>query len=131
MTDREWWRGNSEAQRTALRDQVVDESGRGSSQLFDTMRLGASAYRVMQGLGSREDAALVVAQLIADCEIAVRDASVLLLAEDDLSTPAAKNQHMRARVAAGILAHLNDYVKRAATAQRDYNNEPHEDANGR
>jgi hypothetical protein len=55
--------------------------------------------------------------MIADCEITIRNASMILLAETDPGSEVARKAHFDARVAARMVGLLNEYVSRGHAAQ--------------
>lgn len=118
----EWFRGTGEQQRVQLRDAIAHGDKRDDSLLFDQMFVGVAAYRIMRGTGTAEGAAMVMAQMIADCEITIREKTMAILAEVDPASPAAREAHFQARVAARVVGLLNDYVTRGAEAQNIVNN---------
>lgn len=120
--DREWWKGTGEEQRIALREAISNAETKDDGRLFDLMFIGATAFRAMQGVGSNENIAKLVAQMIADCEIAIRSSSMVLLAETDPGSPEARKAHFDARVAARMVGLLNEYVSRGHAAQDAINN---------
>jgi hypothetical protein len=122
--DKDWFRGTGDQQRVQLREAILAGEKRDDAMLFDQMFVGVAAYRIMQGVGSGEHAAKVMAQMIADCEIAIRAQTMTILAQNDPASPEARTAHFEARVAARLVGLLNDYVSRGAQAQNTINNTP-------
>lgn len=121
--DRDWYKGTGEEQRSSLRTAVQAAEKRDDSLLFDAMFVGVAAYRIMRGTRVAPDSVCgLLAQMIADCEITIREHSMVMLAETDPASPAAREAHFKARVAASMVGMLNDYVTRGATAQDAINN---------
>lgn len=120
-SEHEWWRGTGEDQRVALREAIANHEAKDDGRLFDLMFIGRTAYRAMQGVGENKDVAKLVAQMIADCEIEIRASSMLLMAETDPGSEAARKAHFNARVAARMVGLLNDYVSRGYEAQDSIN----------
>lgn len=72
--------------------------------------LGIQTEKAMLGIASISEAQAVCASVIDGCEAQAMGAMRELLACDDLSSPEARVAHYRARVAAGMLTLLNDFV---------------------
>jgi hypothetical protein len=122
--DKDWFRGTGEQQRANLRNAILAGDQRDDGLLYDQMFIGVAAYRIMQGIATTEGVAKVVAQMIADCEIAIRAQTMVILAQNDPASAEARTAHFEARVAARMVGLLNDYVARGAQAQDTINNTP-------
>jgi hypothetical protein len=121
--EREWWKGTGDEQRRDL-SEAISEDSRGEydeSILFAKMSLGVAAYRLMRGLATLQQGNLVLATMIADCEIKVQECTSQLLQLTDPSTPEARQLHFIARVHAGIIGKLNEYVSAGAVAAETIN----------
>lgn len=122
MTEREWWRGNGEQQRSQLRDAIVEDSEKeDQSVLFDKMAIGVAAFKLMRGTANNREVVKVLAQMSADCEIKIASCTQQLLEMPDVTTPEAKHLHFIARVHAGIIGMLNQYVRDGSNAERAFN----------
>lgn len=109
MTDRlEGYRGERP---TALRKALQDkEPQEGVPKPYARFVLGIEAEKLMAGVATRDNITHVMAAVISECEARVREATLLLLNEPDLSSEKARTTHFDARVAAGILGTLNSMI---------------------
>lgn len=123
MTDRQWFHGTGEDQRLQLRREIQEGSVTGDQALFDNMFIGVTALQLMRGVMDFKQAPLVLAQMVADCELEIRQESMTMLGEFDSGSPAARAAHFNARVAAGIIGRLNEYIRRGQAAE-EYVNQP-------
>ena len=82
-----------------------------NKELFQAMYVGDIALSVMQGLATNESAAELVANLIAVCEVEVRQYMQRLLECENLDSKEARDIHFEARVSAAVLTKLNKMVR--------------------
>lgn len=123
MADREWWRGTGLETRPAGRQALEQEVAAGSEGLLhDQMFIGVAAYKIIRGAKQQPEAvAALLAQMVVDCEAKIRAHTRELLQAIDPGSEPARKAHFEARVAAGIVGLLNDYVRQAETAERTFN----------
>lgn len=104
------------AQLAAKVEQLPPEAG-----LWQRLYLGDAARRIMRGVAERTDIAKVMAMVIAQCEIDVQAACRALVAEPALDSEEARRAHFEARIAAGILGRLNQYITDGQQAAEQIN----------
>lgn len=80
-------------------------------QVWDRIYVGGAALKLMQGIASIPDIQLVIATVIAQCDMDVQEETVKFLSESDPTSPAARDAHFNARVAVGIVNRLNQLVR--------------------
>lgn len=107
---------------TQFARQVVAESGRPDAELWGRMYVGSAALRLMQGIASREDITMVMARMVAQCEMDVQQSCTEFIQATDPDSPAARKAHFEARVSAAIVGRINQFVQDAQAAEREYNN---------
>lgn len=101
------YRGNPVAQARKL----VEASDKADSQVWDRIYVGGAALQLMQGIAHRNDIKLVIATVIAQCEMDIQEETRNLLFQSDPSSPEAREAHFNARVAVGIVNRLNQMVR--------------------
>lgn len=123
MAIESWVKGNTpDIRHRALRDAVQRADTAEDQALFDSMYLGSASLRLMKGIAETPDIKRVMAALVADAEMGIRDKTSQLLAEADPSSERAKQYHFEARVLAQMINYLNDYVRAAMEAGKSINN---------
>jgi hypothetical protein len=86
------------------------ERANDNDSLWQRLYLGDAASRMMRGVAKREDISKVMAMMIAQCELDTQASCQQILDCTDLSDPKARKAHFDARVSAGILGRLNQYI---------------------
>lgn len=92
-----------------------------SNALWQRLYLGDAASKIMRGVAEREDIARVLAMMIAQCELDVQASCRSMIAEEDVTSAASRKAHFDARIAAGILGRMNQYINDGATAAEQIN----------
>lgn len=95
--------------------------------LWQRLYLGDAAVKIMRGVAQRAEISKVMAMLIAQCELDTQASCQQMLECTDLSDPKARKAHFDARVSAGILGRINQYVHDGEQAA-DIINQQGEDA---
>lgn len=113
------YRGNPIANARKL----VSATDKPDSQVWDRIYVGGAALQLMQGTASIPDIQLVIATVIAQCEMDIQEETRRLLTESDPSSEAARDAHFNARIAVGIVNRLNQMV-RDSVALADIINDP-------
>lgn len=91
------------------------------SALWQRLYLGDAASKIMRGVAERADIAKVMAHMIAQCELDAQASCRALIAESAVDTPAARKAHFDARISAGILGRLNQYINDGFAAANTIN----------
>lgn len=91
------------------------------SALWQRLYLGDAASKIMRGVAERVDIAKVMAHMIAQCELDVQAACRSLIAESDIDSEVARKAHFDARISAGILGRLNQYINDGNAAANTIN----------
>lgn len=81
-----------------------------NDSLWQRLYLGDAATKIMRGVAQRAEISKVMAMLIAQCELDTQASCQQLLNCTDLSSPIAQKAHFDARISAGILGRLNQYI---------------------
>jgi hypothetical protein len=92
------------------------------SELWGRLYLGDAASKIMRGVANREDITKVMASLIAQCELDTQDSCRTLLEQTSLNDPAALKAHFDARISAGIVGRINQFVRDGFAASEFINN---------
>jgi hypothetical protein len=90
--------------------------------LWQSLYLADAAKGIMRGVAQRKDIAKVMAMMIAQCEMDTQMLCQRLLDCTDLNTEAARKAHFDARISAGILGRLNQYIHDGERAAEAINN---------
>lgn len=91
------------------------------SSLWQRLYLGDAASKIMRGVAERTDIVKVMAIMIAQCELDTQAACRQLVSEDSLDTAPARKAHFDARISAGILGRLNQYIHDGTLAAEQIN----------
>ncbi len=105
----DWIRGSGDPQ-ARLRKRIEDDTSFSDTELYDAMYIGISALQIMRGVAKTREISAVMAKMIAEVEMDIRDSTTQLLGHTDPGSPEARQLHFKARVAAGILSMLNRYI---------------------
>lgn len=120
MSDNDPLEGFRAAPIAALADQIERMSP--ESALWQRLYLGDAASKIMRGVAERTDIAKVMAHMIAQCELDAQAACRAIVAEDALDTVGARKAHFDARISAGILGRMNQYINDGMQAAEAINN---------
>lgn len=85
-------------------------------ELYSRLIIGMSAERVMVGLAELADAGRVVSALLDECEVSIREQTLIFLEQADPNCEKAREAHFRGRVALEIVNRLNSMVTSGYTA---------------
>jgi hypothetical protein len=100
----------------------VEQIGDNDS-LWQRLYLGDAASKIMRGIAKQQEVGKVMAMLIAQCELDTQSLCQQIIACDSLDTPEARHAHFNARISAGILGRLNQYISDGERAAEQINSQ--------
>lgn len=104
------YRGNP----IATARKIVQATDKPDAQVWDRIYVGGAALNLMQGIATIPEIQLVIATVIAQCDMDVQESTRQFLAQPDPSSEEARKHHFNARVSVGIINRLNQMVRDAA-----------------
>lgn len=124
----QWIQGSGEDDRITLARRLQDEANAEvidpNPARFERLLVGNVARDVLAGAAANPQlVGKLLAQLVADCEMNIRDAMEKLLTLTDPSGEEARDLHFKARVARSLVNVLRQYVSLAEEAHDQLNHQ--------